>query len=79
MLLSAPSLAMVAVPCRCPEQYDIDIDGNPAVVTPAIDVWAWACCMIHMATGMVPWPKLNTQQLMMQVMLRSRHFFLHFL
>ncbi|KAF6250880.1 kinase-like domain-containing protein [Scenedesmus sp. NREL 46B-D3] len=53
-----------------PEQYDIDADGNPALVTPAIDLWAWACCMIHMATGVVPFARLMPQQIMMQVGVR---------
>lgn len=53
--------------CRCPEQYAIDEFGNPAVVTPAVDVWAWACCMIHMATSRVPFGNLNPQQICMQV------------
>jgi hypothetical protein len=71
MLLTADSLA-VAAAFRCPEQYEIDADGNPAVITPAIDVWAWACCMIHMATGVVPFAKLNPMQIMMQVTHCSR-------
>jgi hypothetical protein len=71
MLLS-PNAAV----CRCPEQYEIDLEGNPAVVTTAIDVWAWACCMIHMATGMVPFAKLIPQQIMMQVMLQQADSYL---
>eukprot|EP00882_Tetradesmus_deserticola_P027247 GHRQ01030131.1.p1 GENE.GHRQ01030131.1~~GHRQ01030131.1.p1 ORF type:complete len:302 (+),score=121.67 GHRQ01030131.1:767-1672(+) len=55
----------------CPEQYEIDDDGNPAAVTPAIDIWAWACCMIHMATGAVPFGRLNPTQIMMQVGMRA--------
>ncbi|WIA40176.1 hypothetical protein OEZ86_013570 [Tetradesmus obliquus] len=63
-----PSQSAAGTPnYMCPEQYDIDAEGNPTMVTPAIDLWAWACCMSHMATCLVPFGRLNPQQIMMHV------------
>eukprot|EP00878_Enallax_costatus_P045765 GHUV01055246.1.p1 GENE.GHUV01055246.1~~GHUV01055246.1.p1 ORF type:complete len:442 (+),score=53.08 GHUV01055246.1:977-2302(+) len=55
-----------------PELFSIDDMGNPTPCTPAVDIWAWACTMIHMVTGKVPFSNLNDTQICMQVGVHKR-------
>ena len=44
-----------------PEQFDSEL-GQPKGPT---DVWAWACVMVEMLTGLPPWPSDTTTQMIM--------------
>ena len=44
-----------------PEQFDSEL-GSPKEPT---DIWAWACIMVQMLTGLPPWPSNATPQVIM--------------
>lgn len=60
---------------RAPEQFCVeDVEeaseasgGGQLLITPAVDVWAWACTVLHMLTGKVPHGGKTISQITMQV------------
>lgn len=50
---------------RSPELID-----NPDHITAATDMWSWACTVIHMASGSIPFKGLNMVQIVQRVCLQ---------
>ncbi|KAF6257707.1 kinase-like domain-containing protein [Scenedesmus sp. NREL 46B-D3] len=53
-------------------QHQVDESGNPQPLTPAVDLWAWACTVLHMATGSAPFANLRESQIVMHVGVSKR-------
>jgi serine/threonine protein kinase len=46
---------------------------NGAVLTPAVDIWAAACCILQMATGREPFAGRQMRQIIMAVGMQKQH------
>lgn len=44
-----------------------ELINSPEAITPATDMWSWACIIIHMATEQVPFAGLNIMQISRKV------------
>ena len=53
--------------CRAPEQTDPEFGSRG----PYTDVWGFAACILHLATGQLPYAGLSQMQ-MVSAMLKSR-------
>ena len=52
-----------------PEQHDPDEHGLPG---PASDIWAFACVLLEMITGKIPWAGMRPTQIQMQVAVKGK-------
>lgn len=57
---------------RAPEQHVTDASGNAVPLTPAADMWSWACTVIHTAQGQPPFSGLNMFQIHNTVVRQKR-------
>ena len=52
-----------------PEQYDSDLGES----TFPVDIWAWACIMVEMLSGVTPWQGMKAQKIMAAVIMKKKH------